>query len=82
VIQSQLSDFYIISGRNWLRTYRAKIDGKEFTVIVCDEEDQEVLFSHELREEKGRKLCPLVSTMRARKFFLFIKNVLSINVMH
>jgi len=36
---------------NWFRTYRAKIDSKDLKVIVCDEEDQDILFSHELREE-------------------------------
>ena len=50
MIQSQLSDFYIISGTNWLHTYRVKIDSKDLKVIMCDEEDQDILFAHESRE--------------------------------
>ena len=44
LIQSDVSDFDIILGMNWLYTYGANIDCEDLKVILKDEKGREVLF--------------------------------------
>ena len=63
LIQFDLSDFDIIFGMNWLRTYGVEIDCEDLKVILKDEKGREVLFYGQREEES----CSLISAMKASK---------------
>jgi len=61
--QFDLSNFDIILGMNWLRTYGANIDCEDLKVVLKDESGREVCFYGQ-REEKS---CPIISTIKASR---------------
>jgi len=75
LIQFDLSDFDIILGMNWLRTYEAQIDCEDLKVVLKDEKERKVCFYGQ-REAKS---CSLISAMKASK--LLCQGVLDIGVM-
>jgi len=63
LIQFDLSDFDIISGMNWLHTYRAQIDCEDLKVILKDKKGRKVCFYGQ-REAKS---CSLISGIKASR---------------
>ena len=65
LIQFDLSYFNIIMGINWLHTNEAKIDCKDFKVILTNEKGREVCFYG----QREMKPCAIIFGMKASKLF-------------